>query len=323
MVADCKSMCMVKSGINREIGNADMANCILCPRECGINRTEGKKGYCGADDGLNIASICVHRGEEPCISGNNGICNIFFAGCNLQCVYCQNHEISRKCSSAYKQDLHIDQVIDKVEKILSSGVSSVGFVSPSHVIPQVKCIIKGLHSRGLHPVTVYNTSGYDKPEILRDMAEKIDVYLVDYKYYSADLAYEYSDAKDYPETVMKAIKEMYYQKGSILSLGQNGLAESGLIIRHLVLPGHVDDSIKVLRSVAENISPGIHLSLMSQYNPISALRFHPVLNRSLFIDEYETVVNEMEKLGFRNAYVQDMDSNINYHPDFSKEHPFE
>jgi len=300
-----------------------LQNCSLCPRECRVNRFEGGYGYCGTDAGLNIVTICIHRGEEPVISGESGICNVFFGGCNLHCIYCQNHEISQCTSSEVNPDLNLDLVLDKIIRILSKGISSVGFVSPSHVVPQVKAIIHGLNTRGYKPVTVYNTNGYDKKEIIQSLSGLIDVYLPDYKYFSSVISSEYSDASDYPEIVLKAIKEMYYQKGSTLSLDEKGRVENGLLIRHLVLPGHVEESKKVLQSIAEELSPGVHLSLMSQYHPTAQVTSHQLLNRSLYKSEYDSVVEEMERLGFRNGWIQEMESSVNYRPDFRKENPFE
>jgi len=300
-----------------------LENCTLCPRECGVNRLEGRTGYCGMDAGFNIASICIHKGEEPVISGTDGICNIFFAGCNLHCLYCQNHEISQSGSVIRSPGMELEKILDQVVSILSEGIPAVGFVSPSHVVPQVKAIIKGLNLRGYKPVTVYNTNSYDKKETIRGLSGLIDVYLPDYKYVNWEIATEYSDAEDYPAIALKAIKEMYYQKGSTLTFDEDGRAENGLVIRHLVLPGLIVESKDVLKSIAEELSTGVHLSLMSQYHPTSQVINHPILGRSLYKEEYEAVVEAMGDMGFRNGWVQDMDSNQNYRPDFSKEHPFE
>jgi putative pyruvate formate lyase activating enzyme len=300
-----------------------LENCNLCPRECRVNRFKGGTGYCATGADINISSICIHKGEEPSVSGINGICNIFFTGCNLHCIYCQNYEISRAGSTAKKSEISFERVLDRIAEILSKGVSSVGFVSPSHVVPQVKAIIKGLNSRGLKPTTVYNTNSYDKFETIQNLAGLIDVYLPDYKYVTPQISLEYSDASDYPAVALKAIKEMYYQKGSTLRIGENGLAESGLMIRHLVLPGHVEESKNVLKSIAEELSTSVHISLMSQYHPTSEVRNHHLLNRVLYKSEYESVAEAMEELGFRNGWVQDMDSFQNYLPDFNREHPFE
>jgi putative pyruvate formate lyase activating enzyme len=302
---------------------AILEKCILCPRECRVNRFKGGTGYCKTDAGLNIASICLHKGEEPVISGKEGICNVFFSGCNLHCIYCQNHEISQCSSNSKNASLDLGEVLDTIIRFLDGGIPAVGFVSPSHVAPQVKLIIKGLNDRGYKPITVYNTNSYDKFETIRSLDGLIDIYLPDYKYVTSELADKYSDAPDYPEIAFKAIKEMYYQKGSRLSINDNGRADNGMLIRHLVLPGHADESKRVLQTIAEELSPGIHLSLMSQYHPTPAVRNHPILNRTLYKAEYDSVVAEMENLGFRNGWIQEMDSNQNYLPDFSKENPFE
>jgi putative pyruvate formate lyase activating enzyme len=300
-----------------------LSECTICPRECRADRLSGRTGYCRTGGGMNIASVCIHRGEEPPISGPDGICNIFFSGCNLRCVYCQNHEISRQTVAGMQDTYSYTDAIDTIISILEKGIRAVGFVSPSHVVPQVKAIIRGLNERGWNPVTVYNTNGYDKPEVIDSLEGLIDVYLPDYKYFSPQLAGDFSDAPDYPEAAVRALKRMYYQKGSTLQLDEEGRAESGILIRHLVLPGHSDDSLKVLRSIADELSPGIHLSLMSQYHPTPYVRGHRDLDRALYNAEYEVVVREMEKLGFRNGWIQDMESHMNYRPDFRKEHPFE
>jgi putative pyruvate formate lyase activating enzyme len=275
------------------------------------------------DAGLNVASVCIHKGEEPVISGTEGICNVFFAGCNLRCIYCQNHEISQPCKIKLSGGIDPENLLDRISEILSHGVSSVGFVSPSHMVHKVRAIIEGLNSRGLKPVTVYNTNSYDKPETLRSLEGLIDVYLPDYKYFTPELSAELSDAPDYPSVALKAIREMYYQKGSTLRLDENGKAENGMLIRHLVLPGYSEESKKVLRSIAEEVSTGVHISLMSQYHPAFLTTDHPNLGRLLYKAEYESVVEEMERLGFRNGYIQELDSNVNYRPDFRKENPFE
>lgn len=300
-----------------------LEHCTICPRECRVNRFEGGVGYCGTDAGLNIASICIHRGEEPPISGPNGICNIFFAACNLQCIYCQNNDISRPGSGSGQKPVTLIETLDIIEGFLGQLIKGVGFVSPSHVVPQMKAIIRDIKARGLDPIIVYNSNGYDKPETLRSLEGLIDVYLPDYKYATNRLSGTYSDAYDYPAIALKALKEMYYQMGSALHLDEDGIAERGMLIRHLVLPGHAEESKKVLRMIAEELSPGVHLSLMSQYHPTFQVRDHPLIGRPLYRDEYRSVVEEMEKLGFRNGWVQDPDSNNNYLPDFSRKHPFE
>jgi putative pyruvate formate lyase activating enzyme len=300
-----------------------LRDCTQCPRECRVNRFRSADGFCRTDAGFNISSICIHRGEEPAISGPSGICNVFFSGCNLRCIYCQNHEISRHGSGSGFNPDEFEDILDRIEKILSEGIRAVGFVSPSHVVPQVRAIIKGLRSRGINPVTVYNTNGYDKIETLRSLSGLIDVFLPDLKYVTPNLASAYSDCYNYPEVALKAIKEIYYQKGSTLTINDEGAAEKGLVIRHLVLPGHAEESIKVLRTIAAEVSTGVAISLMSQYHATEEVRNHSVLGRTLFKHEYESVVNEMERLGFRNGWVQEMESHSSYIPDFSNDNPFE
>ncbi|MBP5708772.1 MAG: radical SAM protein [Bacteroidales bacterium] len=297
-----------------------LTNCSVCPRNCGIDRIHGQKGFCGLDASLNIASICVHKGEEPVIVGDKGICNVFFSGCNLRCIYCQNDEISRPATVV--DNYSMESALDAIEEILSSGVMTVGFVSPSHVVPQVKALLRGIQERGLHPITVYNTNCFDKEETIRDLDGQIDIFLPDLKYVSSEISHDYSSAKNYYDVAMKALKEMYRQKGSTLITDDSDLVTSGLIIRHLVLPGHVDESINVLRKIADELSPGVYLSLMAQYFPTEAVANHPYLNRTLTAEEYEMVVNEMEVLGFRHGWCQELDSSRNYRPDFSSDTPF-
>jgi putative pyruvate formate lyase activating enzyme len=300
-----------------------LSNCTLCPRECRVNRFEEGTGYCSSDAGMNIASICIHRGEEPSISGPAGICNIFFAGCNLRCIYCQNYDISRQGGKCRTNITNLNEALNLIEKILSEDIKAVGFVSPSHVVPQVKAIIRGLNERGLKPVTVYNTNSYDKPEVIDSLDGMIDVYLPDYKYVTLSIAGEFSDADDYPQVALRALKRMYYQKGSTLRMDKEGRAENGILVRHLVLPGHSDESKSVLSTLANEISRGISISLMSQYHPTQYVSNHFDLKRVLYKAEYETVVETMEDLGFRNGWIQDMESTQNYRPDFRKKHPFE
>ena len=305
----------------------ELENCSLCPRNCHANRLRGRTGFCRSDASFSIATVCIHKGEEPAISGQSGICNIFFTNCNLQCIYCQNHQISsnltiyREVQPAY--DGSLPQIISQITTILDQGINRVGFVSPSHFIPQMKVIINIIQSLGYRPVWVYNTNGYDKPETLRTLEGVIDVYLPDFKYMDAELAGQYSGAPDYPIIAAKAIKEMYRQKGSALILDEADCAESGIIVRHLVLPGHVENSLGVLRYLAEEISPRIHVSLMAQYYPIKQVSKHPHLGRSITEDEYRRVVDEMEKLGMYNGWIQEFESSEFYRPDFDQGHPFE
>ena len=301
----------------------ELKDCSQCPRNCHANRYSLKLGYCKSDTSINISSICIHHGEEPAISGKDGICNIFFTHCNLQCTFCQNYQISNNKIDVIRHSMEPEEVIRQVTAILDRGIKRVGFVSPSHFIPQMKWIINRIESMGYKPVWVYNSNGYDKPETIHSLEGLIDVYLPDFKYMDAQLAKEYSDAPDYPEIVTKAIKEMYRQKGAALHLSEDQTAESGIVIRHLILPGQIENSKKVLRFIAEEVSPKLHISLMSQYYPTPNVQFHQNLGRSLSENEYKSVIEEMDKLGMMNGWIQELESSEHYRPDFEKEHPFE
>jgi len=216
-----------------------------------------------------------------------------------------------------------ESCLDSITAILDQGIKAVGFVSPSHVVPQVMAVIRGLRERGYNPVTVYNTNGFDKAGTIRELESYIDVYLPDYKYVTSGLASRWSDAASYPCVALAAIKEMYYQKGSVLHTDLEGNALSGMIVRHLVMPGHPEESIKVLESIAGELSPGITLSLMSQYHPTDEVNTMPPLNRLIGTEEYNRVVSAAYSKGFRKIFIQDPDSHLNYLPDFSRDHPFE
>ncbi|HWR83450.1 MAG TPA: radical SAM protein [Candidatus Deferrimicrobium sp.] len=303
--------------------SAALSDCSCCPRECHADRASGRLGYCRTAAGFSVASICAHRGEEPVISGTHGICNIFFTRCNMQCVYCQNYEISRTRGLVVEHLLSLEDLVARIEKHLDAGCKSVGFVSPSHVLPQVKAIMTALWARGRRPVFVYNTNAFDKTEAIRSLEGMIDVYLPDLKYMDRRLTREFSDTPDYPDVAAAAIKEMFRQKGAEIRLDDDGLITSGLIIRHLVLPGHIENSKAALRFIARQLSPDIHISLMSQFNPTPAVTDHPDLGRRLTSEEYDEVVEELERLGFHRGFLQELSSAEHYCPSFENEHPFE
>jgi putative pyruvate formate lyase activating enzyme len=221
------------------------------------------------------------------------------------------------------QELSLEQVLEQVTKILSTGINHVGFVSPSHFVPQVKVIINSLRALGLDPVFVYNTNGYDLPETIRGLEGLIDVYLPDFKYAEEELGRRYSDVKNYPGIALSALKEMFRQKGKRLYINDEGYALMGIIIRHLVLPSHPENSINALRAIANELSNELHISLMSQYYPTYQVHNHEFLGRTVKSKEYAMVVKELERLGFENGWVQELSSHVNYRPDFEEEHPFE
>lgn len=302
---------------------AALDHCNLCPRNCGVNRNAGQLGYCGSDAGFNVGSICIHHGEEPVISGPRGICNVFFTRCNLHCQFCQNYQISRRRGAVESTSYTLEEITRTIIRFLDRGIDAVGFVTPTHYTPHVKAIIKRLNSLGYRPVTVYNSNGYDKVEILRDFEGIIDVYLPDFKYFDPELARKYSDAEDYPLAAREAITEMYRQKGSTMVLNDDGQAVTGLIIRHLVLPGHAKDSLQILHWIAAELSNSVSISLMSQYYPTACVANHPELGRRLSPQEYNEVLQAMEKLGFMKGWIQHPESADSYAPDFRHDHPFE
>lgn len=303
--------------------------CTSCPRQCGVDRTLAK-GYCQAPRQPEVASICVHKGEEPPICGTKGICNIFFAHCNLHCCFCQNYQISGAHvdeSCLYYRGL--EAVCDRVEEVLAQTENIIGFVSPAHYSYCVPQIVEELHRRGCFPTVVYNTNGYDSVESLKMVAPYVDVYLPDFKYMDSSLAATLSHAADYPEVAQKALLEMYSQKGSGLPTDDDGLAYRGIIIRHLILPGQVDNSLRVLDWMADNLSLNLHISLMSQYTPIFGAegdaggQVPEYLLRTITQEEYDRVVDHFYELGFHRGWVQEFSSQQHYVPQFSNREAFE
>jgi len=300
-----------------------LGNCRMCPQECGVNRFGDKRGVCGTGAGFHIASICLHLGEEPVIGGKAGICNVFFAGCNLSCSYCQNHQISCRSAAGSFPSMRPAEVLAEIEGILDHGAKAVGLVSPSHVFPQATVLLREIRRNFPEIVTVWNTNAYEFPENLKKLEGLVDVYLPDFKYHSAELAGRYSGASDYPRRALAAVSEMYRQKGSSLITDEEGQAVSGLLIRHLVLPGHSADSIKVLETIANELSPRVAISLMSQYYPPAGIERSGFPLRTLEAEEYGKVTGAFHRLGFTKGWLQEMESRLHYRPDFNRSHPFE
>jgi len=324
-----------------------MDNCSLCPRQCNADRNLAE-GWCGSDDRIHVASIVIHKGEEPPVSGQKGIVNLFFPSCNMQCIYCQNHEISQKGSQGTVMSL--DEVCDAIAELLPHSEGNLGFVSPTHFIPQMVLIVKELRNRGLNPAIVYNSNGYDLPETIRSLEGIVDVWLPDFKYSDDNLAEDYSAAAGYTTYALAALKAMVHQCGVTLHTDVHGIAQRGVIVRHLVLPGHLENSIGVLKIIAEEVSSNLHISLMSQYYPpennvllsnfdfrmkgtgqncygqSSNRKSQPAnsnsLLRSITRHEYETVTDTFHSLGFTHGWLQEYNSHLSYRPDFSKREPF-
>ncbi len=293
--------------------------CALCPRSCAVERT-ATSGFCGASAEPEVSTICVHQGEEPPLCGKKGICNVFFAHCNLKCIYCQNGDISTLSSPELIRFRGVDAIVEGIVQTLPQTENIVGFVTPSHYADHIPAIVEGLHQRGLFPTTVYNTGGYDTVETLRMLAPYIDIYLPDFKYMDPTLALRYSHAQDYPAVAQKALREMYNQKGSALPTDDNDLAYRGIIVRHLVLPGHVENSLAVLDEIAD-LSPNLHVALMAQYYPPKEGLPAP-LNRTLSQAEYRQVTDHFYALGLHKGWVQELEAQAEYRPDFHKRQAF-
>ncbi|HOP07936.1 MAG TPA: radical SAM protein [candidate division Zixibacteria bacterium] len=300
----------------------DQTECVGCPHECHADRSGIKPGVCGCDNRLRVASVCRHLGEEPVISGETGICNIFFGHCNLQCRFCQNYQISDNHRPLNSFDDSLNRVVNRIEAVLNEGARGVGFVSPSHCIPQMLDIIIELQRRNIYETCVFNSNGYDRPEVVALLEPIIPVWLPDFKYSDDHLSREYSNAPDYLRHAGAAIVQMYNQVGADIELDDEGKITRGLVIRHLVLPGQVENSLGVLRFIAEQLSPDVHISLMSQYHPTENVQCHPDLGRPLYEYEYEAVLDEFERLGFYRGWIQELSSSENYRPDFDRKDPF-
>ena len=307
----------------------DLTKCTLCPRNCGADRsaTVGvckSAGVCGAGMKMQVSKIMHHHWEEPCISGCNparGSGTIFFAHCPLGCVYCQNGKISRRDSSG--REYSPDELAQELLKLQEEGVHNINFVSPTHYTPQ---IIDAAHiarstSVGLTVPTVWNTGGYEKPEVIEALKDTVDVFLTDFKYCSPDLAGLYSRAPDYPEYAAASLVKMVENVGECV-FDENGMMKKGVIVRHLVLPGHRDDSMAVLRKIASIVDPSkIKLSLMAQYTPEflpEAVENDPYrkIRRKVTTYEYEKVADLARELGF-DGYMQERSSATKrFTPDF-------
>ena len=307
--------------------STDLRNCTLCPRCCEVDRIQGQTGFCGLDAGLHIAAIVCHRGEEPVLGGEAGICNVFFRHCNLQCGFCQNRQISAN-QDALPPALAFAEALGRIIRILETGVTHLGFVSPSPMVPHMVALIRAVRDRGFRPTVVYNSGGYDSVDTLRRLEGLVDVYLPDCKYRDPALARDLSAAADYPDQSALALREMYRQMGRVLHLDEAGLARRGLIVRHLVLPGQTADSLAVLRFLADELSSGLTLSLMAQYCPgpdtaqWARGAGYPDLGRRLLPEEYAVVLAEAARLGL-SGFTQDLASADCLRPDFAQDNPFD
>ncbi len=291
-----------------------MRSCEWCPRRCGADRSMGERGFCGQGGEIRIARAALHPYEEPCISGTRGSGTVFFVGCTLGCVYCQNREISRSVKSG--RAVSSAELGEILLSLQAEGAHNVNLVTPTHFTEGILEALEAVKSRLRIPV-VWNTSGYERVETLRRLEGLVEIYMPDWKYASSELAADYSAAPDYPETVRAAIREMVRQTGAP-RMGEDGLLRSGVMVRHLVLPAHREDSIAVLRALSETVAPSeILLSLMSQYTPEFSMDSpHKNLHRRLTTFEYQSVMREAERLGFEGYMQARTSAKTDYTPDF-------
>jgi putative pyruvate formate lyase activating enzyme len=302
---------------------ARLDSCDICPRGCHANRLKGECGFCRTGYLPVVASVCSHLGEEPAISGTRGSGAVFFGNCNLRCVYCQNHQISQPHEKGSFAELDFRTLAERIVYLQDElGCHNINFVSPSHLVPQLVRVVLEAVPLGLRLPLVYNTSSYDSLASLRELDGVIDIYLADLRYASDKWAWRYSRAAGYTGHARTAIREMYRQVGELV-LDEGGLARKGLIVRHLVLPNQLAGSEESLTWLAEEVSPAVTVSIMSQYYPSHRALRIPALSRTLTTAEYAGVLRLVERLGMENGWVQEMGSSTNYLPDFSRdEHPF-
>lgn len=281
--------------------------CTLCPRNCGVDRDNGKIGYCGQTDKVYVARAALHMWEEPCISGKEGSGTVFFCGCTLRCIFCQNHQIALgKAESGDKigKEISIDRLKEIFLELQEKGANNINLVTGTHYIPQIAMALKLAKEEGLKIPIVYNTSGYEKAESLQILDGLVDIYLPDMKYVSKELSKEYSNASDYFEMASKALEEMVRQVGEA-QFDTRGYMTKGVIVRHLVLPGSTRDSKAVLDYLWNTYGNNIYLSIMNQYTPMEQIKNHPLLSRKVTKREYSKVVDYALSLGWENAFIQE------------------
>lgn len=279
-----------------------LKSCRLCPRACVVDRSAGKKGYCRAPLRPKVARAALHFWEEPCLSGNQGSGAVFFSHCNLKCVFCQNYQISQE---HYGREVDIPTLAAIFLDLEKKGAHNINLVSPTPYIPQIAAAIKKARSSGLEIPTVYNSNAYEEVSALAQLEGLVEIYLPDLKYTSAENAGTFSGAPDYFPVATKAILEMYRQVG-LPSFDANGLMTKGLMIRHLILPGQLVETLQALNWIAANLPRGVYVSLMAQYFPAYRALQTPPLNRRLTEQEYARAVDALLDLGLEYGYTQEL-----------------
>ena len=278
-----------------------LSNCTLCPRNCGVDRNNGQLGYCGMPAQIHAARAALHMWEEPCLVGETGSGTIFFSGCNMKCVFCQNHDIAL---GQRGKDIPLSRLSEIFLELQQKGATNINLVTPTHYIPQIRDALIKAKQAGLNIPIVYNTGGYEKAESLHLLDGLIDIYLPDFKYYSAELSSRFSKAPDYYTQASQALAEMYRQTGPCIFNAQ-GILTRGIIVRHLLLPGQTKDSKKILRYLHDTYQDNIWISIMNQYTPLPHVATIPELNRKVTEAEYDRVIDFAIRLGIENAFIQE------------------
>ena len=275
--------------------------CNLCPRECGAQRNNNKKGICGTANQIIVARAALHYWEEPCISGEKGSGAVFFGGCNLHCVFCQNQEISCGQSGKVIDESRLAEIF---LELMEKGANNINLVTPGHYLPQIISAVEKARNQGMNLPIVYNCGGYEKVDSIRRLEGLVDVYLPDFQYFSSDISQKYSNAKDYAQVAKLAIEEMVRQQNKCV-FDQQKIIKKGVIVRHLLLPGCLKDSKKVIRYLYSKYGDNIFISLMSQYTPLAHVQKYKELNRRVTNREYNQLVNYALELGVINGFTQD------------------
>nr|WP_330411557.1 4Fe-4S cluster-binding domain-containing protein [Agathobacter rectalis] len=278
-------------------------NCLLCPRKCGTNRRTGQTGVCGVSSEIKVARAALHYWEEPCISGKRGSGAVFFSGCSLHCVFCQNREIS---DGKEGKVISKERLSDIFMELADKGANNINLVTPGQYIPDIVWAVNDAKSRGMKLPIIYNTSGYENVTELKLLEGIVDVYLPDFKYMDSTLSARYSRAKDYPSVAKQALSEMVRQQPDVVIDDATGLIQKGVIVRQLLLPGHVNDAKAVLKYLYDTYHDHVYISMMSQFTPI-ALKDYPEINRTVTRREYERLVDYALEIGITNAFIQEGD----------------
>ncbi len=276
--------------------------CNLCPRACNVDRDSGKTGYCKETSQVRVARTSLHQWEEPCITGQYGSGTVFFTGCNLKCIFCQNHNIA---DNSVGQAFTVEELTDAFLRLQENNATNINLVTAGHFVKQVATALVLAKEKGLTIPVVYNSSGYETVESLRLLEGLVDIYLPDLKYFSPEVSKNYANAEDYFEVAQKAIAEMVRQAGAPVFDEMTGNMQKGVIIRHLVLPGHTKDSMAVLDYVWQTYGNAVYISVMSQYTPVVHQEIYANLNRKVTKREYGKVMDYLLSLGVENAFIQE------------------